>query len=102
MFDVGTTPTFILSLPDTVDMTLANAVYFTLRQRSVTITKSGDAVEVVDGQTIHVFLDQRETLRLVPGAADIQLNWTYADGQRADTNIVTINIGDNLLKAVIS
>ena len=50
----GTTPTFVLTLPDTVDLTEAQNVYVTFSQGSQnSITKSGDALVVsaheVDG-----------------------------------------------------
>jgi hypothetical protein len=38
----ATTPTFILTLPDTVDISQAANIYFSLRQKNVIIEKSGD------------------------------------------------------------
>lgn len=96
----ATTPTFILTLPDTVDLSQAANIYFSLRQKNVIIEKSNDDL-TVDGQTVSVYLEQAETLQLVSGAAQIQLNWTYANGSRACSNIVSVQVSENLLKEVV-
>jgi hypothetical protein len=96
----ATTPTFILTLPDTVDLSQAANIYFSLRQKNVNIEKSNDDL-TVDGQTVSVYLSQEETLQLVSGAAQIQLNWTYANGSRACSNIVSVQVTENLLKEVV-
>lgn len=96
----ATTPTFILTLPDTVDLSQVANIYFSLRQKNVLIEKAGDDL-TVDGQTVSVYLSQAETLQLVSGAAQIQLNWTYANGSRACSNIVSVQVTENLLKEVV-
>lgn len=96
----ATTPTFILTLPDTVDLSLAANIYFSLKQGKVEIQKENDAL-VVDGQTVSVYLTQAETLQLSAGSAQIQLNWTYVDGSRACTNVATVQVTSNLLKKVV-
>ena len=96
----ATTPTFVLTLPDTVDLTEPIHFYFTLRQGIVRIEKA-DSDLVIDGQTISVYLSQAETLTLTPGIVKLQLNWTYANGSRAASEIVSVNVTDNLLKEVV-
>lgn len=96
----ATTPTFVLTLPEDVDLSQASNIYFTLRQKNVQINKTGDEL-VIDGQTVSVYLSQAETLQLVHGAAQIQLNWTYANGARACSNIVSVPVSGNLLKEVV-
>lgn len=96
----ATTPTFVLTLPDTVDLTEPIHFYFTLRQGSVRIEKS-DSDLVIDGQTISVYLSQAETLTFTPGIVKLQLNWTYANGSRAASEIVSVNVTENLLKEVV-
>ena len=96
----ATTPTFILTLPNTVDLSLAANIYFSLKQGKVEIQKENDAL-VVDGQTVSVYLTQAETLQLSAGSAQLQLNWTYANGSRACSNIVSVNVTENLLKEVV-
>lgn len=96
----ATTPTFVLTLPDTVDLTEPIHFYFTLRQGNVRIEKA-DTDLVIDGQTISVYLSQAETLTLTPGMVKLQLNWTYANGSRACSNIVSVNVTENLLKEVV-
>ena len=96
----ATTPTFILTLPKTVDLSIANNLYFTLTQGCTQITKQTNDLSV-DGQNVSVYLTQSESLLFCEGIAYMQLNWTYADGQRACSKIKTVPIDNNLLKAVI-
>lgn len=97
----ATTPTFVLTLPNTVDLTQPSHFYFTLRQGHVKIEKE-DSDLVIDGQTVSVYLTQAETLTLMAGAAKIQLNWTYPNGSRAASEIVSVNVTENLLKEVVA
>ena len=96
----ATTPTFVLSLPETVDLSEAENVYFTIRQNQTLITKSGENI-TVDGQTVYVHLSQAETVRFMNGVAKIQLNWVYADGKRACSNIVNVKVLPNLVMEVL-
>lgn len=96
----ATTPTFVLTLPETVDLTEPSHFYFTLKQGHVQIEKA-DSDLVIDGQTISVYLSQAETLTLTPGIVKLQLNWTYANGSRAASEIVSVNVTENLLKEVV-
>ena len=96
----ATTPTFVLTLPNDVDPSDFANIYFTLRQKNVLIEKTGTDL-TIDGQTVSVYLSQAETLQLVPGAAQIQLNWTYANGSRACSNIASVQVTENLLKEVV-
>lgn len=96
-----TTPTFILTLPETVDLSLAQNIYFTLTQgEDVEITKSGESL-VVEGQNVSVFLSQEESGRFSKGKASLMLNWTYANGARACSTIVAVDVGRNLLDEVV-
>lgn len=96
----ATTPTFILTLPNTVDLSEAVNIYFSLRQGKTHIEKTGDAL-VIDGQTVSVYLSQIETLQLLAGTAQLQLNWTYSHGERACSEIVPVSVTENLLKRVV-
>lgn len=95
-----TTPTFILTLPNDVDLSQASNVFFTLTQGKTEINKSGDSL-VIDGQTVSVYMTQEETGRFVNGKASLQLNWTYGNGARACSNIVSVDVGRNLLDEVV-
>lgn len=95
-----TTPTFILTLPNTVDLSLVQNLYFTLTQGKTELQKAGDSL-VVEGQTVSVYLSQDETKLFNSGKASLQLNWTYANGARACSNIVSVDVGRNLLDEVV-
>lgn len=97
----GTTPTFVLTLPDTVDLTEAQNVYVTFTQGSQnTLTKTGDDLAVSEHQ-IEIYMLQKDTLRFRDGTVMIQANWTYSGGQRAATDVVKIEWDENLLKKVV-
>lgn len=97
----ATTPTFTLKLPNSVDLTEAASVYFNLTQAQTQIQKTGEDL-TVSAHQVEVYLSQAETLSLAIGNAEIQLNWVYANGARACSNIVMIPVTKNLLKAVVA
>ena len=97
----GTTPTFTLTFTDeSLDLTQASHVIVSFRGGCGVIEKSDDDL-VVSAQTISVYLDQAETLSLARGAVAIQVNWTYGDGSRAASNIVNVQLTENLVGRVI-
>lgn len=97
----GTTPTFKLRLKDTsIDLAKADNIYVSFSQKSVRLMKSGEDLEV-NGNEVDVYLTQEESLKFVDGEVEIQINWTYDDGSRACTNIVTINVSKNLIGRVL-
>ena len=96
----GITPTFQLKLNGDVDLTLADNVYATFQQGRNYITKTGDALEVSETQ-VDVYLDQSETLNFRTGRVEIQLNWTYEDGSRGCSKIVSMKVGKNLIERVL-
>ncbi len=95
-----TTPTFVLTLPETVDLTLVQNLYFTLTQGKTELQKAGDSL-VVEGQTVSVYLSQEESGKFTNGKASLQLNWVYANGARACSTIVAVDVGRNLLDEVV-
>lgn len=96
----GTTPTLTLTLPEGTDFTDTN-VYVTLsdenKRNALTITEDG--LEIADN-VISVWLSQEQTLNL-PRRVLVQVNWTYGDGQRACSNIVSFNTSRNLIDEVL-
>lgn len=97
----GTTVTFILILPETVDISNISHMVFSLVQGRVSITK--DETELnISGNTIRAFLTQEETLKFSANTgAELQLNWAYGDGTRACSDIRTVRVGRNLYREVI-
>lgn len=96
----ATTPTFVLTLPQTVDLSQAANVYFTVTQGANILTKTG-ADLTIDENVVSVFLSQEETLAFSVGSIELQLNWTYQNGERACTNVKTVSVDKNLLKKVV-
>lgn len=96
----GITPTITMNFANTVDFSEITNMYFTLTQGRHVIKKTGEDV-VISGHSVSVYLSQVDTIKLEVGEAEIQLNWAYADGSRACSNIVTIEISKNLLREVI-
>lgn len=96
----GITPTFTLLVPETVDLTQAENVYVTFRQGSRELTKTGREI-TVSAHSIDVFLSQEETLSFERGSVRIQVNWVYADGNRGETNIASVEWAETLLREVL-
>lgn len=97
----ATTPTFVLTLPNNVDLSIANNVYFTMRQGCTCIQKKGEELEIA-ANVVSVYLNQEDTVKLTKGSAQLQLNWTYGSGERACSEIKAIPVTENLLKEVIA
>lgn len=97
----GTTPTFQLKLKDdSIDLTAAENVYATFKQGSKIVTKTGEDI-VVNPHRVDVYFSQEETLKFRTGRLEIQLNWTYNDGSRACTKIVSKSVNRNLIERVL-
>ena len=98
----GTTPTYIFTLPESVDMTQATDVYVTFAKTDTTIifTKTGDDLEVAE-HTVSVYLTQEETLSFPNAKVAVQLNWLFPNGRRACSNILYITARQNLINEVI-
>lgn len=101
----GTTPTYIFTFPEDIDLSVAEAVYVTFanKQYQTLLEKTGDELEI-SGNTVSVFLDQEETLTLQRNEVYIQINWTYDDNgvtKRACSEILRDEVGRNLINEVI-
>lgn len=96
----GVTPTFTLTVPDTVDLSEALNVYATFSQGKNSITKTGEDLAVAV-HAVDVYLNQEESLSFVKGEVKVEMNWTYADGSRCATKKATVEWDDNLLQEVL-
>lgn len=97
----GTTPTFVLEIDDkNIDLTQVDNVYATFKQGTCVMTKTGQDIEVSENE-VDVYLSQAETLSFSKGTVFVQLNWTFQNGHRACTNIVGVDVGDNLVNGVL-
>lgn len=99
-FCTGTTPTFIMSFKEDIDLTLAVTVAFTLTQGGVQVRKELPDL-IVSEKQVTVTLDQEDTLQLSEGAAILQLNWVYEDGKRDCSNKIGVFVLSNSLNEVI-
>lgn len=105
----GTTPTFKLKIADAnLDLREARNIYATFEQGSTELTKTGEDLELTVTQVedvyqneIDVFLSQAESLSFKSGNIYCQLNWTYNNGTRACSNIISIKVGSNLIGEVL-
>ena len=97
----GTTPTYILTFEEeTLDLTTANNVYVTFRKGAKVLTKTGDDIEV-SAKQVEIYLNQKETLSFSTGDVEVQVNWTFAGGRRAASEVVTIPLSRQLLEKVV-
>lgn len=99
----GTTPTFIFTLPETVDLSMASNVYVTFaKSDGGVVEKTGDDL-VIDSNRVSVFLTQKETLTFT-SKVKIQINWTYTENdvtKRACSTIKTIDVLNNLIPRAV-
>ena len=102
----GTTPTFRLTVKGIEDLTLADHVYVTIQQGPVTLTLTGDELEINEN-VISCYLTQDKSMQLIEQQkAKLQVNWTYAPDssgivKRAATRVKEIVIGEQLLRRVL-
>ena len=101
----GTTPTLILTVPETVDLTDADNIYASigLPDETELLRKSGTDLVVTEHE-VDVFLSQEETLALPIGKLHVMLNWTYQQGGkvlRNGTDPATIVIKPNMIDEVL-
>ena len=96
----GVTPTLILQFSEDAQLERAEDIIV-----SITSTKGQPVVEISDvivaDNSITVELTQEQTLKM-PNYAKIQINWTYAGGKRACSDIKQISFSDNLYPEVIA
>lgn len=98
----ATTPTLTLTLPESVDLTIANELFVTFSQYETEITKTlGENVSLIAQNIIAVTLSQEETLVFVPNrSVSVQVNWIVGDARLA-TTIGKIIVTPNLIPEVI-
>lgn len=96
----GTTPTFRLTLPETVNLDMVRAVYVTFCRNNVAVTKEIDNT-VIERNVIVVSLTQEETLKLGAGTVEIQVNWISAIGIRTASSIAEYEFTRQLLPEVL-
>ena len=101
----GTTPTYTFTMPEGVDLTLADEIYVTFCKTNdaLIMTKTG-ADLVVSSDKVDVFLTQEETLAFPNGFVQVQLNWLYQEegrSKRACSNKMRIKAEKNLIDEVL-
>lgn len=96
----GLTPTIIVRIPDTIDLTEAANHYVSFMQGNRLLLKKTDGF-VVEAHEVEIYLTQEETLMFRPGAASMQVNWTYSTGQRGATRWIGIRFDANQLPEVL-
>ena len=96
----GTTPTLLFTTEaEVLDLTRATDVYVTLSDmnKKELMTKTDLYIEP---KRVGVYLTQEETLSL-PQRIQAQINWTYLNDKRMCSQIMILNVSDNLLNKVI-
>jgi hypothetical protein len=98
----GTTPTILLTLD--VDTTTLRTIWVTMRQGTIELDRTGDAVtRLSDNATLSVTLTQEETLAFTSGGSvEVQLRALTADGTAVASDIATIPVDRILMGGVIT
>lgn len=94
----GLTPTITITVGTSTDLTEAANVYPSIKQGKTLLLPT--AFEVSAHQ-VDIYLAQEDTLAFAPGVAEVQLNWTYASGQRGATRPKGITVLSNHLLEVL-
>lgn len=95
----GLTPTIIVTVPDSIDLTEAGNVYVSFKQGG-SVWKKTEGFTVA-AHAVDIYLEQADTLAFAVGAVEVQINWTYANGQRGATKPVTLTVLPNHLLEVL-
>ena len=101
----GTTPTYTITFPEDIDMTLASNVVVSLgnSSKNVLIEKTGIDLTITE-HTISFDLSQEESLSFRQNFFLGQVNWLYHDSsrdRRACSNIFKVPIEDNMKDEVM-
>lgn len=95
----GLTPTIIVTVPDGIDLTEAGNVYVSFKQGG-SVWKKTDGFTVA-AHAVDIYLEQADTLAFGVGTVEVQINWTYANGQRGATKPVALTVLPNHLLEVL-
>lgn len=102
----GTTPTYILTFPDTIDLTTMDDIKVTIADSSYNNLLTFEKADLtIDTTSISVFLSQEQTLALPLGTLLIQVNMTFTEGglvKRIASEIVRVQSAKNLYEEVMS
>ena len=99
----ATTPTFIFTTEDDVDLTLASEIHVTFDSFGVILDKTGDDLDV-EAQQISVYLSQADTLSWQVGDCEVMINVKYEDGSRSSSDPddpIKFKVTKNLLARII-
>lgn len=94
----GLTPTITITVGTSTDLTEAGNVYPSIKQGKAVLQPDDF---FVSAHQVDIYLTQAETLSLAPGVAEVQLNWTYATGQRGATVPKSLRVLPNHLLEVL-
>lgn len=98
----ASTPTITANLPEGIDLTNALKVYVSFARADKTFLTVKDPV--IEDNKVIVFLTQEQTLAFPAGDVQMQINWTFDDGEkilRQPTTIGVIRIKRNLYDDVM-
>lgn len=95
----GLTPTITITVPNDTELTEARNVYVSFKQGNK-VLKLTNGFEVY-AHSVEVYLTQEQTLSFKAGTVEIQLNWTYASGQRGATKPKVMSVMANHLLEVL-
>lgn len=93
----GTTPTFIFTFSD-FDPTTAEKIIVTFSNGLEITEEDLD----VTAESISLWLDQSQTLKMPQGNVSVQINFLFADGQRVASTVQTIVWNRNLHNEVMA
>lgn len=95
----GLTPTITITVGTSTDLTEAANVYVSFKQGG-NVWKKTDGF-TVEAHAVAVYLQQEDTLAFEAGPVEVELHWTYENGQRGGTNPCTLSVLPTHLREVL-
>ena len=95
----GTTPSYVITIKDDVDLSEVTDLYVTLKQSETSkVTRKNAELE---GKAITLTLTQEETLLFKEGEAELQVRGKFSDGVAFATKVIRVPVNRVLYDEVI-
>lgn len=103
----GTTPNLYLELETDMDLTNAKQIWMTIESSLSVLNKDKEDIHVITSedpgvQTLIVSLSQKDTLKLSPGKAKVQVRILMNNNKAYTTDVAIVNVCDILREGVIT
>ena len=96
----GTTPTIKFTFED-FNPSVADSILLTFATNARPFLELSESDLIIDSTSVTAKLTQAQSLSIPLGPVKVQINFLLDSGTRVATNIVTINVAQNLHMAIM-